>query len=63
MKSFKQFFKEDGAAAMGGAPTNSVAGVAGTGDSRLPASQKEPGVSKKRNPILKGMARRNPPKM
>jgi len=60
MKSFKDFIKEEGFSA---APTNSVAGVAGTGDSRLPASQREPGVSKKRNPILKGMARRNPPKM
>jgi len=37
--------KEDGEAA---APTNSVAGVAGTGDSRLPASQREPGVNKKK---------------
>ena len=36
----------------GGVATNSVAGVAGTGDSRLPASQREPGVSKKRNPTL-----------
>lgn len=60
MKSFKDFIKEDGMAA---APVNSVAGVAGTGDTRLPASQREPGVSKKRNPVLKGMARRNPPKM
>lgn len=53
--------KEDGGA-IGAAPTNSVAGVAGTGDSRLPASQREPGVSKKRNPILKGMFTRKPPK-
>jgi DNA-binding ferritin-like protein len=57
--------KEDGmgGGAVSAAPVNSVAGVAGTGDSRLPASQKEPGVSKKRNPVLKGMARRSPPKM
>lgn len=54
--------KED-AGAMGAAPTNSVAGVAGTGDSRLPASQREPGVSKKRNPTLKGMFTRKPPKV
>ena len=63
MKSFKQFFKEDGAGGFAVGPVNNVGGVAGTGDSRLPASQREPGVSKKRNPILKGMARRNPPKM
>jgi hypothetical protein len=37
--------KEDGEGAV---PTNSVAGVAGTGDSRLPASQREPGVGKKK---------------
>jgi hypothetical protein len=45
------------------APTNSVAGVAGTGDSRLPSSQREPGVSKKRNPLLKGMFTRKQPKV
>ncbi len=45
------------------APTNSVAGVAGTGDSRLPVSQREPGVSKKRNPVLKGLLRRKQPKV
>jgi len=52
--------KEDGGA-MAAAPTNSVAGVAGSGDSRLPAAQREPGVSKKRNPIMKGLVRRNLP--
>lgn len=46
----------------GGAPANSVAGVAGSGDARLSASQREPGVSAKRNPTLKGMFRRKPPK-
>ncbi len=45
------------------APTNSVAGVAGTGDARLPSSQREPGVSKKRNPVLKGMFTRKQPKV
>ena len=37
-----------GAGAVGAAPTNNVGGVAGTGDSRLPASQREPGVLRKR---------------
>jgi hypothetical protein len=60
MKSFNKFIKEDGAVAA--APTNSVAGVAGTGDSRLAPSQREPGVSKKRNPTL-GYFRRKPPKV
>lgn len=60
MKSFKEFINEDGAVAA--APTNSVAGVAGTGDSRLPASQRQPGVSKKRNPVM-GMLRRKTPKI
>ena len=66
MKSFKQFCLEDGmgAGAVGGGsvPTNTVAGVASTGDSRLPSSQREPGVSKKRNPTL-GYFRRKPPKV
>jgi hypothetical protein len=51
-----------GAAGMGAAPANSVAGIAGSGDTRLAPSQREPGVSKKRNPILKGLFRRKPPK-
>ena len=38
-----------------------VAGVAGSGDSRLASSQREPGVSKKKNPTL-GYFRRKPPK-
>lgn len=46
----------------GVAPTNSVAGVSGTGDARLTPSQREPGVSKKRNPVLKGLFKRKPPK-
>jgi hypothetical protein len=54
--------KEDGGA-MVAAPTNSVAGVAGSGDSRTPASQREPGVSKKRNPIVNMLARRALPKV
>lgn len=61
MKSFKKYINEDGA--MAAAPTNGVAGVAGTGDSRLPTSQKEPGVSKKRNPVLGKMQRRTLPKV
>jgi hypothetical protein len=52
--------KEDGGAAAGGM---SVAAVAGSGDSRMPVSQREPGVSKKRNPIIIGMGRRKAPKI
>lgn len=65
MKTFKDFIKEDGmgAGAVASGPTNTVGGVAGTGDSRLPASQREPGVSKKRNPVIAGMGRRKQPKM
>jgi hypothetical protein len=36
---------EDG---IGATPTNNVGSVAGTGDSRLPADQREPGVNKKK---------------
>ena len=54
----KKAIKEDGAAAGG----MSVGAVAGSGDSRLPTSQREPGVSKKHNPVLRGLARRKPPK-
>jgi hypothetical protein len=73
MKTFKQFIGEDGggaggaggAGAVAAAPTNSVAGIAGSGDSRLPAPQREPGVPKnrkKRNPLLPmGMGRRKLP--
>ena len=62
-----QYFKhmkEDGmgAGAVSAAPTNTVAAVAGTGDNRLPTSQREPGVSKKRNPTL-SYFRRKPPKV
>ena len=62
MKSFKKYLNEDGmgAGAVGGAPTNNVGGVAGTGDSRLPASQREPGVSKKKNPTLGYFKRKSP---
>lgn len=66
MKSFREFINEDGvgAGAVGGsAPTNTVGGVAGTGDSRLPADQREPGVSKKRNPVMMGVQKRKPPKI
>jgi hypothetical protein len=51
---------EDGGAA-GGAM--GVAAVAGSGDSRLPVSQREPGVSKKRNPTLGSIRRRNLPQV
>lgn len=55
--------KEDGvgAGAVGGGPTNQVGAIAGSGDSRLPADQREPGVSKKKNPIIAPMARRKAP--
>lgn len=63
MKTFKQFNEDGmGAGAVAAAPTNTVAGVAGSGDSRLPASQKEPGVSKKRNPVM-GLLKRKQPKI
>ncbi len=57
MKKFKDYIREDGMAA---APVNSVAGVAGSGDSRLPANQREPGVSKKRNPVMMNVRRKTP---
>jgi hypothetical protein len=53
--------KEDAPAVA--APTVSVAGVAGSGDSRLPATQREPGVSKKRTPLMMRLARRKLPNM
>ena len=51
--------KEDGMAAVG-APANNVGGgnIAGSG-----GAGGEPGVSKKRNPVIKPMGRRNPPNM
>jgi hypothetical protein len=65
MKSFKDFIKEDGvgAGAVGAGPTNTVGAVAGSGDSRLPADQREPGVGKKRKPVMMGIAKRKPPKI
>ena len=61
----ENYLGEDGmgAGAVSGGPSNTVAGVASTGDSRLPTSQREPGVSKKRkSPVMMGF-RRKPPKM
>jgi hypothetical protein len=55
-KAAKENIKEDGGA-MG------VAGIAGSGDSRLPVSQREPGVSNKRTPIIVRLARRKLPNM
>jgi hypothetical protein len=44
--------KEDGAAAgVAAVATNTDAGVAGTGDSRLPADQREPGVNRKKKKL------------
>jgi DNA polymerase II small subunit/DNA polymerase delta subunit B len=40
-----------------------VAGIAGSGDTRLPATQREPGVSKKNTPVMGNIRRRSPPKM
>ena len=59
----ENYLGEDGmgAGAVSGGPSNTVAGVASTGDSRLPTSQREPGVSKKRNPVL-SYFKRKPPK-
>jgi hypothetical protein len=56
--------KEDGmggGAIGGGGPTNTVSAVAGTGSPNLPADQREPGVSKKRNPVMMGIERRKAP--
>jgi hypothetical protein len=50
--------KEDGGAAGGGM---GVGAVAGSGAASLPADQKEPGVSKKRNPVMMGIERRKQP--
>jgi len=58
--------KEDGmggGAIGGGGPTNTVSAVAGSGSPNLPADQREPGVSKKRNPVMMGMERRKVPKI
>lgn len=60
MKSFKKFINEDGAV---GAGAMGVSAIAGSGDTRLPSSQREPGVSKKHNSVLKGMFKRKPPKV
>ena len=49
MKKFKECLEEDGAAAgIGGGsmPVNNVSNVAGSGDPRLPPSQREPGGKK-----------------
>jgi len=56
MKTFKQFrISEDGMGAMSAGPTNvqSSGAIAGTG-----GRGGEPGVSKKKNPVMKPMARR-----
>jgi hypothetical protein len=47
-----------GAGAVGGAPTNNVGSgaIAGSG-----GKGGEPGVSKKRNPVMKGLLTRKPP--
>lgn len=53
--------KEDGmAGAVSAGPTNAVSSgaIAGSG-----GKGGEPGVSKKRNPVMKPMGRRNPPNM
>ena len=60
MKSFKEFVKEDGmgGGAMSAAPTNIVGSgnIAGTG-----GKGGEPGVSKKRNPVMGSIYKRNKP--
>jgi hypothetical protein len=58
MKSFKDFIKEDGMGAGAvGAPVNNVGSgnVAGTG-----GKGGEPGVSKKRNPVMSFFKRKQP---
>lgn len=57
MKKFKQYVKEDGVV---GAPVNNVGSgnIAGTG-----GKAGEPGVNKKRKPVLLAMARRKAPKV
>jgi len=40
-----------------------VGAVAGSGAASLPTDQREPGVSKKRNPVMMGMERRKVPKI
>jgi hypothetical protein len=50
-------------AGAGTAPTATVAGIAGSGDSRLPSSQREPGVPKKKyqnSPVMSFIRRKNP---
>ena len=59
MKSFKDFIKEDGmgAGAVSAGPTNIVSGgaIAGSG-----GKGGEPGVSKKRNPVMSFFKRKQP---
>ena len=38
-----------------------VGAIAGSGDARLPTDQREPGVSKKKNPVMMGIERRKAP--
>jgi hypothetical protein len=64
----EEYVNEDGGGAAGAgagtAPTATVAGIAGSGDSRLPSSQREPGVPKKRkyenSPVMSFIRRKNP---
>ena len=59
MKKFKEFVNEDGmgAGGMAGAPTNNVGSgnIAGSG-----GKGGEPGVSKKRNPVMSFFKRKQP---
>jgi hypothetical protein len=57
MKSFKDFIKEEGMSAGAAAPTNTVGTghIAGSG-----GSAGEPGVSKKRNPVMSFFKRKQP---
>jgi len=40
--------EEDDGGGLGPVATNTVGGIAGSGDSRLPTDQREPGVNKKK---------------
>jgi hypothetical protein len=66
MRSFKEFIQEDGmgGGAMSAAPANITGSGQVAGMGQPPGSKSgEPGVTKKKRPILKGMFKRNPPKM
>jgi hypothetical protein len=63
MKNFKKFVYEDGVGAVAAAPTNTTGSGQVAGMGQPPGSKSgEPGVSKKRNPMM-GFFKRKQPKM